>query len=177
MYRKVIDDFETVQLIQGNVMVELDWAGEYGLGERQEYGPDDVPLLGFVVCSCPYVDTTCRHWEPISNASYGTQIPIDTPRAVLEKLAQKIMDKVYDEIQTGNSIKEICQDLSSIQNEGCSNCGSEKGYTGRFIEYHSAGFDSKGNWLEDLGCDDSSSGSGPYTCCECGAEFDELPGK
>ena len=87
------------------------------------------------------------------------------------------MDKVYDEFQARNSIKEICEELSQIQNEGCSQCGSEEGYTGRLIEYHSARFDHKSNWVEDLGCDDSKPYGGPYTCCACGAEFDELPGK
>ena len=176
MYRKAIDDFGTVQLIKGNVMVEWDWIGDGISGEYRADDPGDVPLLRFTVCSCPYVDTAFPHWEPVSNASCGTQIPIDTPRAVLERLAQKIMDKVYDEIQAGNSIKEICEELSRIQNEGCSKCGSDAGYTGRLVEYHSARFESKGNWVEDLECEDSNIGSGPFTCCECGVEFDKMPG-
>ena len=177
MYRKLIEDFETIQLIQSNVMVEWNWVGKGITGEYQENDPDDVPLLSFTICSCPNVDTSSRHWEPISNASYGTQIHIDTPRTILEKLAQKIMDKVYNEIQAGNSIKETCQELCRIQNEGCPQCGSEEGYTGKLVKCHSARFDSKGNWMEDLGCDDSGSSSGPYICCDCDVEFDELPGK
>ena len=177
MYQKAIDDFETVQLIKDNVLVEIDWLEDGISGEYRVDDPNDVPMLRFTVCSCPYVGTAFRHWEPVSNASYVMQIPIDTPRAVLERLAQKIMDRVYDEIQARNSIKEICEELSRIQNEGCPQCGSEAGYTGRLIEYHSARFDYKGNWVEDLECEESNLGSGPFTCCRCGAEFEKLPGK
>ena len=176
MYEKAINDFETVELIKDNVLVEIDWLEDGLSGEYQADDPDDVPMLRFTVCSCPYVDTEFRHWDPVRNASYVMQIPIDTPRAVLEKLAQKIMDKVFDEIQAGNSIKEICEKLSSIENEGCPECGSEAGYTGRLIEHHAARFDYRGNWVEDLGCEDSGPYGGPYTCRDCGAELDEMPG-
>ena len=126
MYQKAIDDFETVQLIKDNVMVEWDWIGEGVSGEYRAENPNDVPLLRFTICSCPNLDTPHPHWDVVD---FGvTQIPIDTPRAVLDKLAQKIMDKVYDEIQAGNSIKEICEELSRIQNEGCPQCGSEERY-------------------------------------------------
>jgi len=177
MYKEALNDFEPVQLIQGNVMVEWNWVGQGLSGGYQEEDPGDIPMLSFTICSCPCLDTSCRHWEPIPNASYGTQIPLDTPRAVLKRLAQKIMDRVYDEIQAGHPITNLCQDLSHIRNEGCPQCGSEEGYTGRSLEYHLARFDHKGNWVEDLGCDDSGPGGGPYTCCACGAEFEALPGR
>lgn len=177
MNAKRTDAFRTLQLIRGPVMVEMDWAGEYNLGPEQQYGPGGVPLFAFVICSCPCADTVSPYWEPIPDTCQGTRIPLDTPRAVLEKVAQKIMERVYEAFPAGNSIVEICQGFSGIRNEGCPRCGSENGYTGSFIEYHTARFDSKGNWVADLGCQDSRPGSGPFTCGECGAAFAELPVK
>ena len=174
MYEKAIDDFETIQVTHDYVMVEWDWLG-YGIsGEYQAEDPHDVPLLRFTICKCPNLDTSSPHWEVVGYAD--TQMPIDTPKAVLEQLARKIMNRVYDEVMAGRPIKEICEQLSSIENEGCPECGSEAGYTGRLIEYHAARFDCRGNWVEDLGCEDSGPCGGPYTCRDCGAELDEMPG-
>ncbi|MCA3267868.1 MAG: hypothetical protein ING19_17540, partial [Azospirillum sp.] len=97
--------FAELDVVKGDVRVTLEWIGEGNDGDFQLDDPDDTPLIRFSVYR-RNVDgkNTGNEFEPVDEASYCTRIPIDTDRATLRKVADRIMDEVYDRVRDGVSI-------------------------------------------------------------------------
>lgn len=55
----------------------------------------------------------------------------------------------------------------------CKFCGSKR-FIGQQIGYHSIIVDEDGNFCDEVECGDAETPYGPYTCCVCGAVYDEL---
>lgn len=100
-----------MELTAGNVKVAWEAIGEGVSGEYDPDDPQDVELLRFSV----YVwDIAGNDWIEVDDASYCTQVPVDTPVETLTVLLARIFNEVYDYVQAGESIKKICERLSWI---------------------------------------------------------------
>lgn len=97
----------TMKLITENVKVEWVDLGEGIHGDYNPENPNDVPLLRFDVYRWEGFD-----WEPVDDASYCTNIPVDTPEETLIGLLGVIMEEVGDDVRDGISIKKKCEGLS-----------------------------------------------------------------
>ena len=100
-----------MELTAGNVKVVWEASGEGVCGEYDPDDPNDVELLRFAVYhkTSPYFD-----WTEVDDASYCTQVPVNTPSETLTVLLARIFNEVYDYVQAGESIKKICERLSWI---------------------------------------------------------------
>jgi len=114
-------DFEAVDLIEGGVMISLEWEGE---GIQEDYTGDfnDVPLLRFYVYKeekdLANTDTITevdgKKWKQVDDASYCTHIPIDTPRDILEKLLKILMIEFHYEVKNNKPVKRLGERMSHI---------------------------------------------------------------
>jgi hypothetical protein len=100
------------QLIKNNVRVswvDLDegWNGYYDPDD-----PEDERLLRFDIDK--FEDGL---WSPVDDSSYCTRVSITTRKSKLYKLLNVIMEEVFDDIQSGISIKKKCKRLSWIEEE------------------------------------------------------------
>lgn len=100
-----------MELTAGDVKVVWEAIGEGVSGEYDPDDPNDVELLRFTVYhkTSPYFD-----WTEVDDASYCTQVPVNTPSETLTVLLARIFNEVYDYVQAGESIKKICERLSWI---------------------------------------------------------------
>jgi len=114
-------DKEQLTLTDGTVLVEFTDLGEGWDGDYQENDPNDTSLLRFDVSV--HRNLTVAHdrcedngteWLPVQDASYCTQMPVDTDVTVLEKALRHIMSEVRDPLKAGHSIKRLCEKLSWI---------------------------------------------------------------
>lgn len=94
----------------GRVLVEFEDIGEGWNGEHEENDPADQPLLRFNVYRMED-----GAWAPVDDASYCTRVPVDTPDKTLDKLLLILMDRVYDLVADGLSVKQLCEELSWIE--------------------------------------------------------------
>lgn len=106
---------------KGNIIVELEDIGEGLDGNYNPEDPKDIPLLRFSVYSIDELE----EWHEFGDASYCTQIPVDTPQEKLQDLANLILEEVYEPASSGYSIKKICERLSwlSKNSEGLPEIG------------------------------------------------------
>lgn len=118
--QKAIDDFDDVEVIEGDVKVVFQYMGE---GLSGDYGDseDDIPMLRFDIYRKDYTDYGVDHpdwdWDALEGGSYCTTLCIDTPKEMLEKMAQYILDVVKNHIKTGQGVKFIASGLSHINEE------------------------------------------------------------
>jgi hypothetical protein len=89
------------------VVVCLEDIGEGIQGEYNEDDPNDMPLLRF---------TVFKDHEAVEDSSYCTQLNVDT---ITEEQATRalniIMEAVYDKLQSGDSVKRTCEQLSWLE--------------------------------------------------------------
>jgi hypothetical protein len=98
-----------MELIKDGVKVEWEDIGEGIHGDYDEGDPEDIPLFRFYISKLVFGE-----WEEISDASYCTLVPTGTSDDVQRKLLQILMDRVFDEVKNGHSIKKLCERLSWI---------------------------------------------------------------
>jgi len=117
-----LEEGDTLTLIRAssNVSVKVEWSdlGEGISGEYNPNNPDDVKLFRFDVSVRRKGD---MDYEAVDNASYCTQVSMDTPRHLLEKGLTIIMDKVYAPLVKEESVKRICEKLSWLDAETIGN--------------------------------------------------------
>jgi hypothetical protein len=97
-----------MELIDGDVMVELVDIGEGFHGEYNPLDPDDQPLLRFYI----YERDLDGMWVPVEDASYCTQLNANLSLADQIQIARTIMGRVKPLIEAGESVKRECEDLS-----------------------------------------------------------------
>ena len=95
------------KLVTNNVKVEWTDLGEGLHGDYDPADPDDVALLRFDIYRWNGFD-----WEPVEDASYCTNVPVETDAEILKSMLQMIMSEVGDDVRSGNSIKRQCEMLS-----------------------------------------------------------------
>ncbi len=100
-----------MELVKGNVKVELSCIGEGICGDYNPADPDDVELLRFSVLGR---ESEKDEWFDIENASYCTALPARADDVTQSKALAFIMDKVYEKVVDGDSVKRICEQLSHI---------------------------------------------------------------
>jgi len=107
------------EVTRGRIKVELENIGEGRSGDYQPSDPEDVPLMRFSVCRKVAGNDRFlgQEWEQLDDASYCTQIPATSPQVMLHRLAQYLLDVVYEPANDGHSIKKICERLSWIEPE------------------------------------------------------------
>ena len=111
--------FDEMDLIEGRVMISFEWIGE-GIEGDYTGNFDDVPLLRFYICkevdkkSVNSVPAEGKNWEQVDDASYCTQIPIDTPKDILEKLLKILMIEFYPEVKNNKPVKKLAEKMSWI---------------------------------------------------------------
>ena len=111
-------------LIKGDVKVEWVELGEGWCGDYDPTDPEDTELLRFdVYVRAGYAEANDVHGEPAfdegdggwfvpSDASYCTQVPVDTDEPTRQALLEIIADEVADALPA--SIKKVCERLSWI---------------------------------------------------------------
>jgi hypothetical protein len=110
--RKMIEDVSPCELVQDEVRIVWYYIGEGKCGEYNPDDPTDVPLYRFYVEK--FED---GEWVDVEDASYCTQVPLDTPDATLHKLLHILMDHFYYDVVEGNSVKKIGERMSWIAPE------------------------------------------------------------
>ncbi len=119
-FQKVIDDFDDVEVQDGDVKVVFTYIGEGMSGDYREVGVEDVPLFRFDIFKKDYVDFDGGidhpdwNWGEVDGGSYCTTVTIDTPKEIVEKMALHILNEVKHSIMTGESIRSIAADMSHI---------------------------------------------------------------
>lgn len=120
-----------VEAARENVRVVLEDLGEGVSGEFNDGDPEDEPLLRFTVYAKPTQDWIDRgvdpsrlngwdgealseSWMEVSDASYCTNINGDLPLETRQRLAQHLLDEVFEAASVGESIKKLCERLSHI---------------------------------------------------------------
>jgi hypothetical protein len=91
------------------VMVEWEYLDEGYSGDYDDSDLEDSPLLRFTVYK-----KGKEGWEQIDDSSYCTHVSILTPKEVLQKLAEYILWEVEEQVESGYSIKKLCEKLSWI---------------------------------------------------------------
>lgn len=86
-----------------DVRVDFIYIGEGLSGDYNPDNPEDEPLLRFYVY---------HNEEPVDDASYCTTIRADADPAEVQKAADTVLEKVYEPIKNGKSVKKICETLS-----------------------------------------------------------------
>jgi hypothetical protein len=120
-----------MELTAGDVKVVLEAIGEGRSGEYNEDDPEDIELLRFTVYrknpDHPTINTPWEWdaWEQVEDASYCTQVPVDTPAEILSLSLARIFNEVYSYVEAGQSIKKICELLSWIAPEDA-DCGKDE---------------------------------------------------
>lgn len=98
-----------MELIENNLKVEFENAGEGWGGDYNPSDPGDQELLRFYISEQEHGE-----WTDISDASYCTAVPADTPETDQAALLRMIMEAVLPLYENGESIKRTCEDLSHI---------------------------------------------------------------
>lgn len=96
-----------MELIDGNVMVELVHEGEGFHGEYDPTDPDDQPLLRFSV-----YQRGEGEWEQVENASYCTQLNAGISLSDQIQICRTILGRVKPLINSDKSLRRECEDLS-----------------------------------------------------------------
>jgi hypothetical protein len=96
---------------QGTCLIEWYDAGEGWNGDYDPEDKNDVALLRFDV----YAWDNDQGWMEVEDASYCTQVPVDTPPLVRQYLLEILMEEIGPEVDQDHSVKKICERLSWIE--------------------------------------------------------------
>lgn len=113
-YAKAIEEFSELELIKDTVKVCWWYADEGNDGYYDSDDPDDVPLLRFDVATW---DEECNIWQCLDDASYCTQMPIDTPKEILMLGLEALMTEFYADALEGDVRKRTCERYSWMSPE------------------------------------------------------------
>jgi len=91
------------------VLVEWTDLGEGIQGDYNPDDPEDIALLRFDISLIDKGETI-----PIEDASYCTQVPVDTDDKILKEGLEMMMEEIFDAVIHGNSIKKVCERMSWI---------------------------------------------------------------
>lgn len=104
-----ISDYYELHSTDGLTKVTFSDCGEGYWGDYNPDDPDDVGLLRFDV----YYRQPDGWWEPANDASYCTQVPIETEPATVERLLAVILTEVHGKVDAhGGGVKKVCERLS-----------------------------------------------------------------
>ncbi len=95
-----------IALIDRDHKVEWVNLGEGKDGDYNHDDPNDVAFLRFDIS---------LNGELVSDGSYCTLMPVDTPEHILRKALERIMDAVKDKCENGNCPKKVFEELSWIE--------------------------------------------------------------
>lgn len=125
------NDFKRMELIRGNVKVELDWLCEGLHGNYDPADPNDAPLLRFYVYQRRQLKPTDvddgrlirahqegEDWLEVDNTSYRTRLKVTDPRGKLQGAIDFIMDLVEPRMAKGLGITRICKWLANLHKAG-----------------------------------------------------------
>ena len=105
-----LSDYQTLELVKGNVKVEWNYIGEGFDGDYNPQNPKDMKLLRFDV----YRKESEDEWEIVDDASYCTFFPVNASIDAQMKGLLLIMDNVGEKVENGDSIKKVCEQLSNL---------------------------------------------------------------
>jgi len=91
--------------------VLVEWT-DLGEGFEGDYNPDDPEDIALLRFDISLIDN--GELIPIDDASYCTQVPVDTDDEILKAGLEMIMDEIFDAVILGNSIKKACERMSWI---------------------------------------------------------------
>jgi len=95
------------------ISVKVEWS-DLGEGLDGDYNPDDkddIALYRFDISVRPKGK---RSYEGVEDASYCTQVPVETPVKILKEGLKMIMDEIFDAVVQGASVKRACEQISWI---------------------------------------------------------------
>ncbi len=115
----------------GNIRVQWDELDEGHCGDYDPDDPDDVELLRFTVYRFDGDDAMAAHaaqdpqfafllsadghgWQPYDDGSYCTNVPVDTPPEVRQRILEGLMGELHDPVEVEASIKKLAERLSRI---------------------------------------------------------------
>lgn len=98
-----------MELIKGNVKVELVDIGEGICGDYNSNDPNDISLLRFYVSK-----KTEDYWEDIEDSSYCTRLPSSINDEEAIKALSILMDNFYDPVMNSESVKKLGERMSWI---------------------------------------------------------------
>lgn len=100
-----------MMLEEDGIRVEWEDIGEGICGDYNPEDPDDIPLLRFSVSIL--LD---GQWETVEDASYCTQMPVDTPVPILERALQFLFQEYKSALSDYpyHSVKRLGERLSWI---------------------------------------------------------------
>ena len=107
-------EFDRLELVHNDVMIEWTNGGEGIGGEYNENDPNDKNLLRFYVCRLNSKGDNENDWEQIDDASHCTQVPANTTNFELYLLLSILMSEIYQKVVDCKSINELCKRLSLI---------------------------------------------------------------
>lgn len=100
------EQFADIEITDGDIRVQLTWAGE-GLNGEWDDTDHDRPLIRFYV-----VRLVDGGWEDVDDASYCTQIDVRSRRGQLEAFARTILTQVAGPLRAGEPVGSLCAELS-----------------------------------------------------------------
>jgi hypothetical protein len=106
------ENSKMIELTKG--IVKIEWV-ELGEGWSGDYDPDDpkdVELLRFDVFK-----KENGEWAEVSDASYCTLFPVNSSDDLKRKGLEFLMQEIWEEVDSGHSIKKLCERLSWIEPE------------------------------------------------------------
>lgn len=126
------NEFKPLEVIRGDIKVELGWYLE-GRGENYDHtDPDDYPALRFTVWHrASRVQLSVqdgrllrrlhlqRHeWQEVKDGSQRTQLSAIDPKDKLQWALDFIVDLVVPRVEQGLGIRGLCRWLSRIHKDG-----------------------------------------------------------
>lgn len=119
------------RLTRGHVRIEWDALGEGWHGDYNPEDPDDTELLRFTVyrfdgddvllasaTADPDLADLLAHeglgWVEVEDASYCTQVPVDTDPAERQRLLEVLMGEFHDLVSHRTSVKKLGERLSWV---------------------------------------------------------------
>ena len=113
---KETDECTILKAYDDRIMVWFSWIGEGWNGDYDEDDEEDDKLIRFDVLYKNPEDKD-MDWEPVEDASYCTQLLVDSPIEYLEKKIKVVFDRYRDvatHIISGGSVKKLGEELSWI---------------------------------------------------------------
>lgn len=116
MLTEIEDDvsFVDIELTQEPFKVVLEYIGEGISGDYNPSNEEDVPLLRFscfVKNLCDDTNNINPDWQEISDASYCTQLSVNTPRHILFNAVGVILENLVDSYDSGR-VKRVVESMS-----------------------------------------------------------------
>lgn len=101
-----------MELVRGNVKIELENIGEGWSGYYDETDKDDTPLLRFYVYK--KIDD---EWQEVDDASYCTALLSSISEEEQLKCLEILMNEFYEPVTDGYPVKKLGESLSCISSE------------------------------------------------------------